>query len=110
MISAFLNTCPPFPTIAHYFVEILRYYGYVYQTTQMLIYQGEFIAIKDAKSENYTGPITEDEIEVIDLFYPNTNAAKIVKFGEIRKMLQEAYTEICKNIPIFEICKSSVVK
>ena len=92
MVSAFYNTCPPLPTIGHVFLELLRYYGYVFQNTQMIIAEGEYIVI------HADTQILPNELFVLDLFQSNTNAAaNVTKFGEIREVFMKTYEEILKG-------------
>lgn len=89
MISAFFNTCPPLPTIGHVFLELLRYYGYVFQNEQMVIAEGEYIV---PYSEAST---LSDSLRVMELFQPNVNAAaNVVKFGEIRALFIKVYEAV----------------
>ena len=89
MISAFFNTCPPLPTVGHLFLELLRYYGYVFRNDQMVIAEGEYIVPHNEPN----APL--DDLRVMDLFQPNLNAsANVIKFGEIRALFKKVYESI----------------
>ncbi len=65
----------------------------------MAIVQGEYIVIQDpptaaAFPEPEPGNPPIEELVVMDLFYPATNAAKVVRFGDIRRLFQQTFEEL----------------
>lgn len=89
LISAFLNVCPQFQTVGEYFMAFLQYYGWTFEYSRLAIAEGELFIYKDAEW---------DELLVIDLFKPDTNAAGgVTKFEEIRQLMQTTYKEIQKG-------------
>ena len=99
MVSAFLNTCPILPSPGHYLLQTLQYYGYEFKSDQMAIVQGEYIMIPPDVS-------FADQLVVLDLFFPEINAASTVtQFNEIRSLFQSTCEKIRENAT-----KSSILK
>ena len=88
MLSAFMNTLRPDPpSIGDYFLQVLKYYGTIYQWERMSIFQGELIGF-DRKFEG-------EGLEVLDYYFPNTNsAANVTKYEEIRMLFKNSYDKL----------------
>ena len=87
LISAFINICPYFPSLGHYFLAFLQYYGHTFQSDHMFIVEGEYIM--------YQEEYLPGSIAVMDLFNPSQNAAAAVtKLKEIRELFKKIYEEI----------------
>jgi len=90
MLTAFLYTCPQLHTPAQYFLEILRYYGQEFKSSQMAIIQGQYILIPREMISNCG-------LMVVDLYMPENNAAaSVTKFEEVRELLSNTYEKINK--------------
>ena len=88
MTSAFLKMSRQLPSVGHYFLEILRYYGEEFKSEQMMIIGGEYITIPK------TTPLLDD-LTVIDPFTMNTNAASRVKqFVQVKEVFLKVYKKI----------------
>lgn len=88
MTSAFLKMSFQLPSVAHYFLEILRYYGEEFKSDQMMIIGGEYITIPKFISPLHT-------LVVVDPFTTNTNAASSVsQFQLIKELFSRTRKEI----------------
>lgn len=88
MLSAFFNTGHfDLPSLGDYFLEVLKFYGTIYQWESLSIVQGEIIV---------NGRIFEgDGLEVLDYYMPNTNsAANLTKYEEIRMLFKNSYEKL----------------
>ena len=88
MVSAFLKSNSYLVSLAHCFLEILKYYGDEFKETQMIIVGGEYITI--SKTE-----LTPNNLYIVDPFINNTNAASSVRqFANIRSLFMKIYNEV----------------
>ena len=96
MLSAFLKSGPCLPTLGHYFLEALRYYGYEFKTDQLMVAQGELIMFKSEI-------IPSNDLLVLDKFLPDTNAAaNITEFERIRQLFCSTHTKLISGITLKE--------
>lgn len=93
MILAFANLYATLPPIEELFMSFLQYYGYIFKTNQMYIVNGECIAMQ--VEEN----LQPDELVVVDMFNPSTNAAaSVTKFGEIKLLFQKVFNDLQNDV------------
>ncbi len=105
MLSALLHTCPLLPSVAHYFLEALRYYGEKFQSERMVVVQGEYISIVAP------GMVPQDELVVADLFCPGVNAAaNVTRFKDIRTMFNTTFHKIYDSAAQPSILKAVIAK
>jgi len=89
MVLTFVNMYGQFPSVGDYFLGLLEYYGYVFQSADMRISEGQWIVYKEEAL---------DELVVADLFHPETNAASYTtKFPEIQEVMRRTYEDIKKG-------------
>ena len=91
LLTTFLNNCPNFPTIADYFLEVLKFYGSVFDPNYLLVMPGKGICYK---SEMLQG----SELVVFDMFLPEVNAAaNVTQFESIRALFARTYEEFVSH-------------
>jgi len=97
MVSGFLKICPGCPTVAHSFVEFLRYYAQDFDTAEMFVDRGEFVL-----------PLPLDFLKtpnllVLDPIRRGINAARTVtRFEEIQDEFEHTFDKVIEMIGIYE--------
>ncbi len=113
MLQAFLNSAPVCPTTGHYFVEILKYYGTIFDPNAMVVSEGMImdmlVPVVDPAglAESQAMPLLL-LLYVADPFRPEWNAAaSVTRFTEIRECFRKTYEKlnlVLKNgVPVTNI-------
>ena len=90
MISAYLNMVPYSPSVAHSFLEVLRFYGAEFDNKTMLIVNGDYIVHVDSRQEFLDGNAV-----VYDPLRSGVNVAmNVTKFQEIKECFLTAYNKL----------------
>lgn len=90
MISAFINICNELPSIGHYFLAFLQFYGWNYVNKHTIVMEGEYML--------YVKENAIEELVIADLFKPGVNAAAgVTKFKEIQELLRKTYEEVIQG-------------
>ena len=106
MVLGFLNKFPNATSIGHHFMKFLYYYGYTFNNKEMSIINGEYII------DSFVISDSPDELVVMDMYYPEMNAAgSVTKFGEIRNLFRRVHDDIKKgDLSEIEWRKTKVAK
>ena len=92
IVSAFLATSPPFPSVGHCFMNILEYFGKIFAAESMIVTQ-DCIAVTD-----FPDFLGEATLFVSDPFRPEINAASnVTRFPEIKKCFSDAYDKLIQK-------------
>ncbi len=89
LVSSFLRVCPNCPSAGHFFAEILRYYGEVFDPRQMFIDRGDIIILQPTEMNLGT------EVLVLDPFRTGVNAAStLTRFSEIKALFSRTHSKL----------------
>lgn len=90
MVSAFINSCPKLPSLGHYLLAFLQFYGWHFASEHTVIVRGECMLRREEKAA--------DELTIVDLFNPEVNAAAgVTKFAEVRELFRRTYEGIVQG-------------
>lgn len=101
MLSANIRANPPYESIGHCLVDMLRYFGTEYNPNCTIITQDCIIIAQIQEMFESSEEETCSTLFVADPFHPELNAAaKVTRFAEIKKCFAQTYEcmlEISKN-------------
>jgi len=101
MVSAFLNTTRKFASVSECFEELLRFYGYEFNSMKSMIVRGEFITLMPIE-------ILKGRLVATDPFKPWLNAAyNVTRFKEFQECLRDTLDRIKQGKTFKELLSKS---
>ena len=84
---------PPMPTLGHYFLRVLEYFGKLFDQSRMAVMNNCIVQIE----------ASPDVLFVADPFRPDVNAAgNVTKFAEIQTCFGGCYDSLVKIYQLWE--------
>jgi hypothetical protein len=97
LVSGYLNMCPQHETAAHCLLDVMRYYGHIFDHTCTMVTTDCIVMLPNSQPLDYSCTGYSSRLYVSDPLKPEFNAAaNVTRFADIRSCLAAAYDSLIK--------------